>query len=102
MSEQSQVTPQQAVHRLNEILSLDPEALAALVGNRVPCNKALAEHPTVQVHLNPDGSFEVGLLGILNGIFGTRPDGWGWIVATGIKKEGDLLYIESFQVLSEE
>lgn len=56
---------------LNGAFRADPRAISALLCNRVPCNGALAAHPTVQVQLNPtlrDGSCTVGLLGVINGI----------------------------------
>lgn len=65
------------IDRLNEIAKHDPEAIAKLIGQRVPCNDELADHPTVQVHQEL-GMTRVGMLGILNGIVGA------------IDKEGDL------------
>jgi len=72
-----------AVALLNEINELDPSVLPALIKHRVTCNTKLAEHPTVQVGIkdDEDGVFEVGLLGILNGIFGVKSDDWGYIEA---------------------
>jgi hypothetical protein len=43
----------------------------ALVCNRVPCNTALAAHPSIQVNTNSvtqPATFPVGMLGIINGI----------------------------------
>jgi hypothetical protein len=65
---------------LNELLKLDPEAVYRLLETRVPCNKDLADHPTVQVHTK-DGIYSVGLLGILNGFIGADTDGWGFLCA---------------------
>lgn len=56
---------------LNEAYEADPAALHALVCNRVPCNRLLAEHATVQVETNivaTGESFSVGMLGVINGI----------------------------------
>lgn len=77
------VTKEQAVTLLNEIHRLDPTVLQELVTHRVPCNEALANHPTVQVGLVDvqDGKFEVGILGIINGLFGVDDKGWGFIAA---------------------
>lgn len=77
------VTKEQAVTLLNEIHALDPSVLQNLVSHRVPCNEALANHPTVQVGLvdGEDGKFEVGILGIINGLFGVDEKGWGFIAA---------------------
>lgn len=61
-----------AVRVLNEAFVADPSAIHALLCNRVPCNLALADHPTVQVQANPvieDGkTWTVGLIGMLNGV----------------------------------
>jgi hypothetical protein len=71
-----QVSIDDVVQFLNSLLKVDPQAISALFDRgRVPCNQALADHPTVQV--NEGG---VGPLGILNGIFGTYEDGWGPIL----------------------
>ncbi len=56
---------------LNEAYVADPAAIHALIANRVPCNRALANHPTIQVAANQviDGeSYTVSLIGIINGI----------------------------------
>src|SRR5574343_430828 len=76
------VTVQVLVDKLNEINALDPSVLPALIEYRVPCNRAMADHESVQVGetAHRDG-FEVGMLGILNGIFGVGEDGWGFIQA---------------------
>jgi len=84
------ITVHGAINFLNKLLELDGNAINKLVGSRVECNEALAKHPTVQVQR--DGTrtrigkeeaeiFEVGLLGVLNGIFGINEDGFGQIVA---------------------
>lgn len=73
-----------AVAILNRALDADPVAVSCLVNNRIPCNDLLANDPSVQVgHTDDDPlkGFEVGMLGIINGIFGTRPDRVGWIAA---------------------
>ena len=65
---------------LNVLLEVDRNAIACLIANRVPCNQALADHPTVQV--GPQhGGYYVGMLGILNGLCGVKPDGAGFLVA---------------------
>lgn len=75
---------QKIVDLLNEAVKLDKPAIAALIGFRVPCNDALAEHPTIQVGAQ-HGGMMVGWLGILNGIAGFWEDGdkkdWGAIAA---------------------
>lgn len=35
-----------ALNSLNELIAVDPEAVQALIYHRVPCNQAMADHPT--------------------------------------------------------
>ena len=67
-----------AIALLNEMVALDKPAIAALVANRVPCNEALADHPSIQVGVQNDG-YHVGLLGVINGMFGVNDEGQGAI-----------------------
>ena len=73
----------QTIAVLNEALELDQEAVQKLIDYRVPCNDDLADHETIQVLANEDGSnTRVGLLGIINGILGKDEDsGWGYVAA---------------------
>lgn len=60
-----------AVECLNTAFAADPNAIHALMVNRVPCNQALADHPDVVVDNPPviEGQhFSVGALGLVNGI----------------------------------
>ena len=71
-------TLEKAIALLNELNALDNNAISDLVSKRSFCNKQIADHPTVQcgaLH----GLFTVGILGILNGIFGNG--NYGPIVA---------------------
>lgn len=74
-----------AIEVLNEIVALDPTVMTALIKHRVPCAEAFIDHPTVQVGLvdddHPELGYEVGLLGIINGLFGVDERGWGHIYA---------------------
>lgn len=72
----SEIGLDQTIEYLNKLLELDRPAIAALLANRVPCNEALANHPSVQVNAQ-HGGYNVGMFGILNGLFGTFSDGWG-------------------------
>jgi hypothetical protein len=72
---------------LNELVALDRAAVERLVETRVQCNDAIADHPSVQVGKDADGNPVVGLLGIVNGLMGTQPEGankpgWGYIAAS--------------------
>ena len=89
---------QKLIDFLNEVVKLDPYAVAELLTVKVECNKALAEHPTIQVHVASEdpneltgltflrpGTSRVGILGILNGFCGVYEYGpkknWGPIAA---------------------
>jgi hypothetical protein len=65
---------------LNKLVKIDREAVTKLVNARVPCNRKLADHPTVQVGVKKKGH-EVGLLGILNGFTGADERSCGGIAA---------------------
>lgn len=77
----SSVTIEEVLEVLNRAVEVDPEAMHSLCTNRVPCNNTLAKDPTIQVSktLREGANYKVGLLGILNGIFGTDESGWGTI-----------------------
>lgn len=72
------VTPQGTVDFLNKLLKIDSSAIGNIFGFRVPCNCDLADHPTVQVGCEKD-CCQVGVVGVLNGLFGTHESGWGCI-----------------------
>lgn len=59
---------------LNGLVRLDRKAMDRLLAARVPCNTKFAKHPTVQVGCKRRGEriweCRVGLLGVLNGLFG--------------------------------
>ena len=79
---QEQVTLDETIDFLNELIKVDTPAIAALIANRVPCNEEMADHPTVQCG-EQHGGFHVGMLGIFNGLFGVNEGeyrhGWGAI-----------------------
>ena len=82
------VTPQDLCDFMNELIKLDPEAIYNLIRARVPVNDGIANHPTAQVCAIKDQPerYDLGLLGVLNGLFGSFDDqpykGWGCIVYT--------------------
>lgn len=71
------VTLEEVVNLFNTATKADPGAMRALIETRVPCNKELASHPSIQVCED----CTVGLLGLLNGIFGSDEKGWGTLAA---------------------
>ncbi len=92
------VSVDEVIKLLNEALQLDQIAMSRLCANRVKCNEYFAKHKTIQVGIVAKSKpieYEVGLLGILNGLFGIRDDdGWGAIVAVlEQNSEGDTRYV---------
>lgn len=73
-------TPDDVVVLLNELLELDRSAITKLCDTRIECNKNMAIHQSLQVR-HEDGLYKVGLIGVLNGIFGRSPKGKGFIIA---------------------
>lgn len=87
---------------MRELADLDLQAVRLMIETRVPCNYALATHPTVQVRRVPADNplaqvctYEVGLLGILNGLCGAYDDGpkagWGPIAAV-VEEDGSVRF----------
>lgn len=74
------VTIGEVIELLNDATKRDPEAIARLINIRTLCNESLSNHPTIQVS-DEHGRDAVGLLGIINGIFGIDDKGWGGIAA---------------------
>lgn len=58
-----------AVDILNECLRRDPVAIAQLFNVRVKCNEELANYSGIRVGIF-DNEPKVGILGIINGVFG--------------------------------
>jgi len=94
MSIKNNVSVQETVDFLNSLLEIDREAITKVVMAKQPCSEILANHPTVQCgavknlagpNQIPFGfsDFTVGMVGILNGLFGSFDDGtkkgWGCI-----------------------
>lgn len=74
------VTLDEVVTLINEAITLDPRAMYNLAESRVECNDALAAHPTIQVTREKKGEpAVVGLIGIIEGLFGTDDRGHGAI-----------------------
>lgn len=59
-----------AIKVLNEAFAVDPAAITALFENRIPCNVAMIDHPTIPVYpVSIQGDHVcVGTLGVINGI----------------------------------
>ncbi|HBI37097.1 MAG TPA: hypothetical protein DDY71_05580 [Spirochaetia bacterium] len=78
MTKQS-ITIDDAINFLNELIALDKDAMTKLVTQRVICNEDMAFHPTVQVGINENREYIVGMAGILNGLFGINTNKYGYI-----------------------
>lgn len=70
-----------ALEVLNRMLTIDPDAMRALVNYKVRCNDALVDDPEIQVSLGDACFYRVGCLGLINGLFGSNDDGCGSIGA---------------------
>lgn len=93
MKLRNEVTIDQAIKLLNEALSADPKAISELISFRVACSKTLDSHPSIQCGFR-NNTTTIGLLGILNGLFGTYEEGCGPISAI---VESDLRTIIGFE-----
>jgi hypothetical protein len=82
---------EEAINILNDILKTDKEAIKKLVEYRVPCNKELMLHKTVQVLCIDGGEPTVGLMGIINGIFGVHERTGCGFIGIEIDEDGDVL-----------
>lgn len=72
------VTPQEVCDLLNELLKLDYDCIHKLLSHREVCNDLVANHPTVQVQQRCGDEFpSVGIVGIINGLFGISEEGMG-------------------------
>ena len=65
------ITPQNVVNFLNELLVTDKEAITKLFFHSEQINEELALHPTVQCSVKNKEYF-LRFIGILNGLFGTN------------------------------
>jgi len=78
------ITPQNVCDLLNELLELDHACIEALFLRREFCNSSIANHSTVMVQetqseSGSEASSQLGVVGIINGMFGVREDGMGAI-----------------------
>lgn len=73
------------VRLLDHLIRIDPDGMTALIHARVPCNRAMVDHPSVQVDgetwTSPSGAKStcptLGIIGLLNGLCGSLEDGYG-------------------------
>ena len=86
------------VDYLNSLLKADRRAIQELVSTKVKCNEKLAFHPTVQVIITGPNSYETGVLGVLNGLFGIDEKGDSFIMAVF----GENNVLKRFELRSQE
>jgi hypothetical protein len=82
-----------AIQVLNDALKADPLSMKILFSTRVPINKDLSDHPTIQTR-DVDGAYSLSILGLINGLFGIQKDGWGHIAMMVDFDSGDILGFE--------
>ena len=85
------VTVAEAVAVLNRLVAADPDAMSALVNHRVPANQALVDDPTAQCGTY-EGVARIGLVGVLNAIFGADEKSWGYIMVQVDEETGFAEY----------
>ena len=75
------ITVESVIETLNRFLRTDPKACAAFIETEIPCNKSLADDPSIRVRSKGDNTYRVRLLGVINGILGPiqhgKFAGWG-------------------------
>ena len=94
-----EITPEEAVTFLNDLLKEDQNALGDLLHLRVPCNLDMANHPTVQVSGRKGDMppYRIGFLGILNGMFGIH-ERTGYGIITAIINDEEPHEIQYFRI----
>jgi hypothetical protein len=85
------VTIDEAIAYLNELIALDKTAISFILSARFECNIALADHTTVQATSHYGGSY-VGVMGIINGLFGVDNRSYGLI--RYVMRDGELIRFE--------
>jgi len=75
------ITPKKTVAFLNAAMALDAKAMHELVETRVRCTLALASHNGISPFCYNKSEHAIGLLGILNCLFGAYASGDGKIAA---------------------
>lgn len=84
------ITVHNVIDLLNELSENDMEMMSCLIDARVECNQKTIDHPTVQVTKEDT----VGLLGILNGLFGVGSNGRGPI-GCYVDKEKHVRFVKT-------
>lgn len=94
-AKRTEITVQELVDFLNEVLVSDRQAVTDLLAEAVIANRALAAHPTVECEKRGSRPF-VSFLGLLNGVFGH--DDTGGAVEVVLEPGKRYATIEKFKV----
>jgi hypothetical protein len=94
MSLKNTVTLDEAIAYLNDLLQCDQRAITELAITRVSCNDLLRDHETAQIHVDGNQQNFIGLLGVINGLFGVDENGFGSIAAIVSPKKKLVLGFE--------
>lgn len=72
-----------AIDVLNDALDHEPDAMAELFSHRVivTSDEFINKSPVQVGSESDDEPVTMGVLGLINGLFGTKDDGWGHIYA---------------------
>jgi calcineurin-like phosphoesterase len=70
MQKRDEISAQFVVDFLNELVRLDKYALTDLMTERVRVSKQFTTHPTVPTKDDQVDGPEIGMLGVINGMFG--------------------------------
>ena len=89
------ITPDEAISVLNRLHQKDFWAIQRLFEHRVECNEDLALDETCQVKQESDGKYTIGLMGIINAIFGIDEEKCGFISYS--IDPGEDRFIQKFQ-----
>ena len=88
-------TIDETIDYLNSLVEADPLAVRAVLCVRIPCNEALADHPSCIIGGGWPQGYTVGVMGIINGIFGVNEDGYGKIAYTMNEDGSNLRFIRT-------
>ena len=95
-------TAEYAVKILNEALKADFNAIHAIFLGEYIINDKLADHPTIQVGKSSTelDCYAVRIIGLINGLFGIRSDGYGRVCM--VMREDNPSFIDKFTLTPEE
>lgn len=87
-----------AIEVLNRAIENDYDAMLKFVNTRIPCNAKMLDDPTIQVgnYRECDPSF--GIIGLINGLFGSKENSHGKIrLQCNVDKDNDYRITEIYR-----